>query len=279
MTPPISIDGTDITGATIDGTDVTEITVDGDVVFSAQERPVAFSNLVAWYPFDSTFYGGANTDDVTGGDAGSGDSTSYDTTQFNSPSFVSSGGAKDINTGDASGFVEFDSQDGLDAETTALTSFPHNNQAFSYAAWVQFDSVNNNRYKYIMGGTGFNTSLFYYRSGLNTTLSIGFRVNDGSFRRESGVGGTLSNGEWYHFVGTYDGSSNRNVYIDGTQANIVFTPSKATSDPPKDFYIGNIGNTNQDAAAKVDDVRVYNKELTSSEVSDIYNNTKPSSKP
>jgi len=34
MIPPISIDGTDITGATIDGTDVTEITVDGDVVFS-----------------------------------------------------------------------------------------------------------------------------------------------------------------------------------------------------------------------------------------------------
>jgi len=35
MTPPISIDGTDITGATIDGTDVTEITVDGQTVFSA----------------------------------------------------------------------------------------------------------------------------------------------------------------------------------------------------------------------------------------------------
>ena len=36
MTPPISIDGTDITGATIDGTDVQEITVDGDVVFTSQ---------------------------------------------------------------------------------------------------------------------------------------------------------------------------------------------------------------------------------------------------
>ena len=35
MIPPISIDGTDITGATIDGTDVTEITVDGQTVFTA----------------------------------------------------------------------------------------------------------------------------------------------------------------------------------------------------------------------------------------------------
>ena len=35
MSPPTSIDGTDITGATVDGTDVQQITVDGDVVFSA----------------------------------------------------------------------------------------------------------------------------------------------------------------------------------------------------------------------------------------------------
>jgi len=35
MTPPISIDGTDITGATIDGQDVQEITVDGQTVFTA----------------------------------------------------------------------------------------------------------------------------------------------------------------------------------------------------------------------------------------------------
>jgi len=34
MTPPISIDGTDITGATIDGQEVQEITVDGQLVFS-----------------------------------------------------------------------------------------------------------------------------------------------------------------------------------------------------------------------------------------------------
>jgi len=35
MSPPTSIGGTDITGATIDGTDVQEITVDGQTVFTA----------------------------------------------------------------------------------------------------------------------------------------------------------------------------------------------------------------------------------------------------
>jgi len=41
MTPPINIDGTDITGATIDGTDVSEVTVDGTQVFSAIPDTVA----------------------------------------------------------------------------------------------------------------------------------------------------------------------------------------------------------------------------------------------
>jgi hypothetical protein len=49
MTPPISIDGTDITGATIDGTDVTEITVDGDTVFSAGPEVAGFGTLYCYY--------------------------------------------------------------------------------------------------------------------------------------------------------------------------------------------------------------------------------------
>jgi len=35
MTPPINIDGSQVSGITIDGTSVSEVTVDGDVVFSA----------------------------------------------------------------------------------------------------------------------------------------------------------------------------------------------------------------------------------------------------
>src|SRR6056297_2864362 len=98
MIPPTSIDGTDITGATIDGTDVQEITVDGDVVFSAgpSNLPVAYSNLIAWYPFDSATYGGSNADDVTAIIGGSGDDTAYDGT-VNGGSYQSSGGVTDIN--------------------------------------------------------------------------------------------------------------------------------------------------------------------------------------
>jgi len=48
---PISIDGTDITGATIDGQDVEEITVDGQTVFSASlfEESFEHNNLSGLY--------------------------------------------------------------------------------------------------------------------------------------------------------------------------------------------------------------------------------------
>jgi len=105
--PPTSIDGTDITRATIDGQDVEEITVDGQTVFTATERPVAYSNLVAWWPFDSSFYGGSNTDDVTAILGGSGDDTAYDLTINGSPSYLSSGGVTDINKGGNSGAFDF----------------------------------------------------------------------------------------------------------------------------------------------------------------------------
>jgi len=275
MIPPTSIDGTDITGATIDGTDVQEITVDGDVVFTAREFPVAFSNLVAWWPFDSSFYGGANTDDATGGDGSSGDSTSYDTVQDGTVTFQSSGGAKDINTGDASGYAEFDSQDGLDAGTTELSDFGDNNEPFSYCAWAKFDNLFDDDYKPIMGDTIGHCLLFHQRSGLNR--GAGWEVKTDGTLNSFESGSNLSNNEWFHLVGTFDGSSNFTLYIDGNDKT-TFTETR-TGQSLGDFYIGNYGQSSYDAAPNIDDVRVYDKELSSSEVSQIFSNTKPSSKP
>jgi hypothetical protein len=277
---PTSIDGTDITGATIDGTDVQEITVDGDVVFSARELPVAFSNLVAWWPFDSSFYGGANTDDATGGDTASGDSTSYDTVQNGTITFQSSGGAKDINTGDASGYAEFDDNEFLDAETTDLTDFTDNSQPFTYTAWVKFDNLFNQVYKTIMGDDLEKTSLFHWESGFNR--GINFNVGTGNSRSGVYSNSNLSNSEWFQVAGTHDGNSAQNVYIDGNQEtndSETFPRSFGTTD----FRIGELrtqfANPPIEAAPNIDDVRVYNKELSASEVSQIFTNTKPSSKP
>jgi len=272
--PPTSIDGTDITGATIDGQEVQEITVDGQTVFTAKTLPVAYSNLVAWYPFDSATYGGSNADDVTAILGGSGDDTAFDGT-VSAPAYQSSGGSTDINAGDSSGYYDFDSNDGIDMETNVLTTFGKNGNPFSYSAWFKFTNLFNNNYKAIMGDGFGRTWLFHWRSGLDDGLGFNLNIPGGDETYQSGS--NLSNGEWFHAVGTFDGSDNVNLYVDATNETIFRTSGTNTVD--SDFYIGNYGISNYDSANEIDDVRVYNKELSASEVSQIFTNTKPSSKP
>jgi hypothetical protein len=275
MMPPTSIDGTDITGATIDGTDVQEITVDGQTVFSAQTLPVAYSNLVAWYPFDSATYGGSNADDVTAIIGGSGDDTAYDGT-VNGASHQSSGGNKDINAGDSSSYYEFSSNDNIDTGTKVLADFGANSNPFSYSVWFKWDNILDNDYKPIMGDNfGGGCLLFHWRSGENQGLSVDLNAN--GTRERYTQQSNMSNGEWFHGVVTFDGSSTTTLYVDGVDVT-NFRQTKPL-EPTQDFYIGNYGESGYDAAPHIDDVRVYNKELSSSEVNQIFNNTKPSSKP
>jgi len=86
MSPPIEIDGTDITGATIDGTDVQEITVDGQTVFTA-EPPLPSS---AFLQFDASQMGLSNnatvntlTDFVGSNDASANGSPTFVTNGLN----------------------------------------------------------------------------------------------------------------------------------------------------------------------------------------------------
>jgi len=66
MTPPTSIDGTDITGATIDGQDVQEITIDGQTVFASIPATVDFRwTFAGSTPFVDTISGVTATNNGT----------------------------------------------------------------------------------------------------------------------------------------------------------------------------------------------------------------------
>jgi len=264
MIPPTSIDGTDITGATIDGTDVTEITVDGDTVFSAKTLPIAYSNLVAWYPFDSATYGGGNADDVTAIVGGSGDDTAYDGTFDSSattPTYQPSGGVTDINAGANSGAFEFDGSN--DFIRLPTNGFDWSNKSISL--WSNREATGNSR---IAGA----------RDGDAVTLKVdnffGFEDN-GSFGFVD-PGSTPEN-QWVHFCFTNDGTTIE-LFVDGTSQGTDSWPGPVTTVP--DLFIG-ASNDIEDNAVKfhydglIDDFRIYNKRLSSSEVNQIYNNTQP----
>jgi len=256
---PTSIDGTDITGATIDGTDVTEITVDGQTVFSAQTLPVAYSNLVAWYPFDSAEYGGFNADDVTAIIGGSGDDTAYDGT-VNGATYQSSDGVTDINAGANSGAFDFDGSDDIAlGNDSGLEQVPG-----TYCGWMKMDI---NDIQYIFGGA----------AGANMWLSI--RLETDLNRFTVGWGGNFENvsvtvdtNEWYHVAARINNSSDVDMILDGL---VLGTNTGSEGNNGDDKYIGSRDDSFGRLDGTVDDFRIYNTALTNTQINQIITNTQP----
>jgi len=267
---PTSIDGTDITGATIDGTDVTEITVDGQTVFSAQTLPVAYSNLVAWYPFDSATYGGSNADDVTAIIGGSGDDTAYNGT-VNGATYQSSGGVTDINAGANSGGFDLDGSNDL-SEITNMDNFNFAYE-FTFSLWANYDTIAEGGAPLYVTTGGGNISAYIGR-GVSASGGIDFGFDDGSSFSVLGFT-NQSTGQWTHLALTWDGST-VTAYKDASSVGTISRSSwESSSDNNFDYYIGRRLDLPNFLDGTVDDLRLYDTALTTSQVNQIYNNTDP----
>jgi hypothetical protein len=270
---PTSIDGTDITGATIDGTDVTEITVDGQTVFSAQTLPVAYSNLVAWYPFDSATYGGSNADDVTAlfNPAQSGDSTAYDGT-VNGATYQSSGGVTDINAGANSGAFNFDG-----SNDTIIPPFPNVDfdQPNTIMGWANADTAGSGGGNMIVtfGFSGADDPFYFIDMFDNSDFR--FIVEDNFGNNDILTTGGFTQNTSFHVAGVFDGS-NYNLFVDGS---LEVSQSKSIGSVSNLNQMG-IGVLNRDDLdgffdGRIDDVRIYDTDLSSSQINQIYQNTQP----
>ena len=264
MIPPTSIDGTDITGATIDGTDVQEITVDGDVVFtSTTADPVAKSDLIAWYRFESS---GLLTDSAD--NSSFGDATAYDlteqgqsTTESNS---VSSGGATDVIDGTSSGYYDMVADGNIEASLTNLST------PFTVMGWFNPDGVDT--------GSG-NQALFGDWDGSSSDWYMRYRDGTDELTMVDDIAGnqfdlgSFPSGQWSHITGVYD--STDTAYIDGSVVGTLSASSQRTFTGGDGLDIGSLGNSLEFYDGGIDDVRIYNRALTSSEINQIITNTQP----
>lgn len=90
---------------------------------------------------------------------------------------------------------------------------------------------------------------------------MGFQFNAGGSRWIS-VGQKLIPGEWYHIMGTYDGSEAK-CYLNGVEKNKMNMSNINSSPDP--FFIGQDGWVNVFNGI-VDEVRIYNRALSKDEV-------------
>jgi hypothetical protein len=257
---------------------VQEITVDGDVVFSSgPEEPVALTNLMAWWPFDAAAIGGSNLDDASSFFPNAADTTNYDLRVDGTVTHQSSAGVTDITAGANSGAFDFSgSFPYLDADTRILTGMT----SMCYMGWTKFDSTPANR-TVVMGNpkytTGQDNTNLEFRPDLSDWLAE-FAV-DGNFSFVRS--GSLTPGEWYHHCFNWDGSTWEYFVTDETESTInsLATASRGgTYNAEFDWIIGNNNPGPQSSSSfdgKIDDVRIYDRDLTNSEIQQIFDNTKP----
>jgi hypothetical protein len=200
-------------------------------------------NLVSYWKFDES---SGNAYDSVGSNTAVNTNTTYSTGKINNGAVFNGTSAKLL--------------------PTDITIF---NGDFSVSMWVSRNAAQDG---YIFGRTTstspYGTFNIYYGNG-DSLLHSGLYNTAASFQ-EPTTTTTLTQNTWYHFVFTVSGTTMK-AYVNGSQqgGDVTFTGTR-----------GNVGTTcfgqrNDDGAVKysggLDEVGVWNRALSSTEVTSLYN--------
>jgi len=213
-------------------------------------------DLVAWYRFED----GDARDYTNDLDATFADSTAYDGT-VNGATFQSSGGVTDFENGANSGAFDFPN----DSDNIDLGINPYglaNNDPISILGWANTSDTDA-----VLFNAGFQ------RLAIRASPTWEVKGFNGSSTNivDSGVS---PSGSYQHLAVAYDGSTVR-IFVDGIQENSESDSNFYETPDGWDSYIGYYQGGGDSLTGQIDDVRIYNRALTSSEISDIFNATKP----
>jgi len=236
MIPPTSIDGTDITGATIDGTDVQEITVDGQTVFTAQVP--SSPNLLSRFEFEQ------NVTDTVGNINAVDDTSAGFSTQAAVGSF-----SKDFDGNNDDVRIDFDAYS-LSRYSLSLWFMWRNIPGPGINGNYIFDSDDNTRY-------------YIVKSGSNE-----FGTAWGQFQPDPS---TLDENELYHITLVNHAVGGLvEFYLNGDFEDSDTSGGLAFGNNP--IYLGYRQFSFNALDGLVDDLRLYDKALKATEVSNLYNN-------
>ena len=170
--------------------------------------------------------------------------------------------------------VDFDgTDDSVNMGNASELNFNHNN-AFTLSVWVKRDSVGSaeiirkmedsgNFTGYQLAFTSDKIRIYHRRQ--NQTYNRIQRITDATF---------TSTTEWYHIVSTYDGSranTGLKIYVNGSEvASTGYNSMQAGAwNNTADFKVGKTTD------GHIDEVSVYDSELSATDVATIYNGGTP----
>jgi len=165
------------------------------------------------------------------------------------------------------------------ASDFSFTNGSGTDTAFSISAWVKLDS--GNRMRLISKDT--STSSREYLFGTNNNNRFNMLLGTGSVNLDIQNNTSLNTTDWFHVVATYDGSetaSGLKVYVNADASSLTdFSLGSYTgmSSTAGNLEIGRFANGHSFFNGLIDEVSVFNSELSASDVTAIYNSGTPTS--
>jgi hypothetical protein len=164
--------------------------------------------------------------------------------------------------------------DGIDDFVTMGNDTSLQPSNFSVCLWVK-PSTNNSNRALIHNGAGLwgssNHGFFLQQSYTNYY----FKIGDGTTSYTSFNGGLVAN-TWQFVAMTYDGV-NMKTYLNGILQDTLAVPNitYGTSATWNPFYIGRTSGGSQYMSGGIDEVSLFNSELSASDITSIYNSGVP----
>lgn len=174
------------------------------------------------------------------------------------------------------GYLEFNSQ------TFCFIDNPGDIPQWTLETFVRFTTSRTNKVSMVVGGEYDGVSKLNFTIGTNNAGLVGGAAQwnicvgfyDGSWHNTTGVDYALNT--WFHIVGTYDGSVVRQ-FTNGTQVdslNYVGTPASGGKIRINRRWDDVLNGFNTFDKPNIGFVRIYNRALTATEISNNYNASK-----
>ena len=164
----------------------------------------------------------------------------------------------------------------FDGSNDEITGFPAltNQSDFSISMWIYNVSFTSADRILHFGLVGSDTEPHVDWHQLTGDNRVTFRIRDSDGDYED-ISHNMNTGQWYHCVQTYDQSAGEmKVYVDNVLIDTKTGVSVTSNWAGTAFSIGSQG-TKYFGNVRLDELRIYDSVLSSSDVSTLYNNFVP----
>ena len=239
--------------------DEAKVSFDGEIYSfcdGAQMREVCDPNLI-----DSGLVGHWRLDEVEGTVAYDASGNGNHGNWNGSADVNSAGGRVDI----AHDFDGFDDYFNIPRNASMEPS-----NAITVAAWVYWDDPANSYHAKVLSKEVAGNSSFAISQDASTSR-MRFETNSGSYRPSPDV--SVPTGQWAHVAGSWSSGNTVKIYVNGVlagQSASSYT-GNLNYDNARDFRIGHNSNgqTENQFDGRIDDVRIYNRELEVHEINHL----------